>query len=466
MTTNVTVQANVSSQILVPFTSAANAAAAQAALNAVNSLVIGGSLEQYVPTAGSGPIPNVPTPDFLGGVVDTVPASLNFGVLPNEYVSFVNGGTGLAVAIGGPLTKVVVSGADSSLLYVNQSTHGQVFLGGGNNYIANAFSTSKMAVNVDGSDSLFGSASVVDVSTGAATVNVFNHALVDIETGNATSSGTGHVVVQPGTAGVMVTGSSTVPVTVSGTAGSTTYFMANGSNGGGGAFINPGAGDIVVFPGGTSSATLFGGTKVFGDQTITGAAFTGSATVGGASGYYEGGSAGHNLLKSSTVAGATTLVGGGDGDILFVSGAHDVAVTGSGQNVIIATDSTVNGGATYGVSGGTGTVLGAQSGHNSFFLGSGNYTLAGFHDVGSGTFAGSVYNILSATVGGAGNFTIVDFLPSLVSGSTTVSYDKVELGGLTATISTSGANSTAVLSDGTTITFQNAHVTNFGTYLA
>ena len=58
------------------------------------------------------------------------------------------------------------------------------------------------------------------------------------------------------------------------------------------------------FSGHELSATLFGGTRVIGGQTLTAVAFTGRATVLEGKGYFEGGAAGGNVLSTGTSTGA------------------------------------------------------------------------------------------------------------------------------------------------------------------
>ncbi|HEY4253945.1 MAG TPA: calcium-binding protein, partial [Roseomonas sp.] len=139
--------------------------------------------------------------------------------------------------------------------------------------------------------------------------------------------------------------------------------------------------------------------------------------------------------------GATTLIGGGAGDILFAAGATgDLLVAGSGNTTL---------------SGGTST------GNNTFMSGSGNDLIIG--GIGSDTiFAGGgddtvfggggadVYNFLNALTTG-GSFTIGDFAPGA---------DKIDLSGYKGSINqllnsqvNTPAGTIISLSDGTQITF-------------
>jgi hypothetical protein len=458
---SVTVQAGPSNTVAVPFNSQAVATTAQNAIDALNVISSMGYVTTFSVPNTPGTV-NVPAPNSLGAVVDTVPASVNVGIMDARNLLLVNAGTGLLTAIGGPNTTVV-SGANGSVQFTNNSSAGAVFLGGGNNWVGNWADGNRMVVDVDGAPTLFGASTVVDASKGASTVNVFNNGLIQVTSG-AGATGSVNVQMQVGTGGVFVGGSSTVAATVTGTAGSLTYYGGNGTAGSAGAFINPGAGNVAIFPGMTGSATLFGGARSWG----TAAEFTGAATVLGGTGYFEGGQHGYNVLQTSAVTGAATLIGGGDHDFLDVAGSGDFVHTGNGQGVIVYTEASVHGGNLYLTGNGSGTILGGQSGHNNFMLGSGNYTIAGFHDLSQGAVdgIGSIYQDLAGPYGGHGNITILDFVPQVVNEHGSVTFDKFLLNNLTASIDNSSGHSVATLSDGTTVTFQNAVVQNHGSFLA
>ncbi|WP_374297222.1 hypothetical protein [Sphingomonas sp.] len=465
MTFNVTVQTSASTSVLVPFTSAANAAIAQSALDAsANVAASAGFLKYFSPPNVGGSV-TLPTVPFFGGVVDTVPAALNFGIMDPKYTTLVNAGSGLVAAIGG-VNTTLVSAASASTIFVNQSTAGQAYIGGGNNVLSNAFSISHLTAAVDGAPggALGGSTLILDDRAGGGMdVSVGAGLLVALESGGSDS-----IMAQGGTVAILAHQGST------GLAGITTITAAASTDlwvGAQGApvFINPGAGNAFIFQGtsGTeNSATLFGGTKTIGGSAHTAAAYTGRTTVLGMNGYLESGSAGGSIMTTGTTAGAATLVAGGAGDILFVNGANDVADLGNSANVVMSASNVTTGGGVTAIFGsGSGQVFGAADGQNTFnFTGAGNYTVAGFHQ--SGTFLGSVYKDLATGPGGAGNITIVDFLPQQSAGGAI--FDKFDLGSKTVTnlstieVGAAGSgifNNVAVLSDGTTINFNNT----FGT---
>ena len=467
MTTNVTVQTSASTSVLVPFTSAANAAIAQSALDAnANQGASGGFLKYFSPTVGGAQ--TLPGVTFLGGVVDTVSAGANFGILPAKYTSFVNAGSGVAAVIGG-VDTTLVSGANAKTIYINQSTDGHAYLGGGSNVLQNAFSFSKLSAVADGqAGTVLGASTLIldDTAGGTMNVTVSGGVLVALNGG-----GTDSILAQSGT--VVVLAQAVSPtlhgVATIGAADSSSTIWVGAD--GGAVFINPGAGNAFVFQGDTlteHSATLFGGTKVLGGQTLTAAAYTGRTTVLGMNGYLESGSAGGSIMTTGTTAGAATLVAGGAGDIMFVHGVNDVVNMGNQSNVVMsAHDISVGGGVNVIFGSGSGSAFGSAVGHNVFtFTGAGNYTVAGFHDA---NLVGSIYRDAAGS-GGAGTITIADFIPQQVStvGTVTVGsaiFDQFDLGSKTvANLSTTDLgggffNNVAVLSDGTTINFNNT----FGT---
>jgi hypothetical protein len=275
------------------------------------------------------------------------------------------------------------------------------------------------------------------------------------------SGGADSLVAQGGTVVVLAhQGSTNKPgvATITAAANTDVWVGAQGAP----MFINPGAGNAFVFQGVTgqeNSATLFGGTKVINGQSVTADAYTGKTTVLGMNGYLESGSAGGSIMTSGTTDGAATLVAGGSGDILFINGVNDVGNLGDGTNVVMSASNVTTGGGVTAIFGaGSGQAFGAADGHNVFnFTGAGDYTVAGFHD--PTTFVGSVYRDLAGP-SGAGTITIVDFLPQQDSVSGAI-FDQFDLGSKTVTSLTSTSlgggqfNNVAVLSDGTTINFNN-----------
>jgi hypothetical protein len=456
--------------ITIPFASGANETAAQAALNNVNKFIASGATQVVNIPGGIGALPT-PDPNFtnaVGVLVQDVVGATVEGVVPVGYSTILNANIGLTVLLGAQDTKVVESGANSTLLYGNTAQNAQVFLGGGINYIFNAWDPGSMTVNLNGPSVAGGSgAAIIDGAHGSTTVNLFDGSLINVLQGNVS------VVANTGIETVEVSApdaaSTTSAVTVSGVTGSTIYYIP----GGGKAFLTPGAGNIVVFDAGLGgSETLFGGSAVFGGNTLTANAFTGSATVVGGNGYFQGGSAGNNVLLTSTVAGAATLVGGGSGDQLSGFGAGDLIIAGTGNETLLGLSAT--GGQTF-VLGNTGAqdfFIGDVNGNDTIKLGSGSATIGLQHatSVISSAFTSitSGNTIMEQPSIGGGNITITNFIPSAV-GFGTLDVVSLNAGVTVNLLQTVGSSNTlATLSDGTTITFvgvSGAQITNHGSFL-
>ena len=417
-------------------------------------------------------------------------------------------GVGVTVALEDQNDPTVAAVGGADLVFVNNSI-ADVLIGGGYGYIAQGSATAQAVINVQGSDTFGVGGAIIDASQGATTVNLFENSADIVQTG-------GQILInaEVGTEILELTGASTVPATITGATGSTLWLL-NQSN----AFINPGDGNILILPGSTGSATLFGGTLTTSSGNVTAPAFTGSATVLGGTGYYQGGSAGNNILTSSTVEGATTLVGGdtvpgatdilesfgagnellaGPGSALLVAEASfdtliggpgtnllysyasnndliggsgsatlvsftsgDTLIAGSGNDVLIG-QSTL-GGNNFVSGSGSDTVLGTVTGNNTIGFGSGNTLAFGQHGLSSiAPYTSNVYYQAAGGVGAVDN--IGDFLPGSDVFSLSLSADSARLASLnyysSAADSPFGKIGTqAVLSDGTTINFLNANVT-------
>lgn len=122
---------------------------------------------------------------------------------------------------------------------------------------------------------------------------------------------------------------------VFGTAGSTDTIQGGASSNivytstaGARAFINPNSSNVTVFgAGGAGSTTVFGGASTPG---------TGRLTVTDGTGLFQGGTAGTNIMSSSSVGG-TTLIGGGNNDVLSSKGVGDfVKAAGIGVSTLDA----------------------------------------------------------------------------------------------------------------------------------
>ena len=424
---------------------------AQQAFDQVNTVVKSGFLKQVNWAGGSGVLPAPVVPAFLGGGVVTVAGNSNLGLLPSTYYSLVNASTGIVAAIGGANTTVV-SGNQSTLIYQNTSAAGEIYLGGGNNYIRQAFSTAGALITVDGGPSgdLGSGAALIDASQGSSTIRVYPNALVDVIAG-----GSIQVQGQGGTDVIAVSGPSTVPVSVSGGGGVNLIYIPDHGAG----QIAPGAGNVIILAGNGGNETLYGGSATVSGVVLSADAFTGSATVFAGSGWLHGGSAGGNNMQTSTIPGAATLIGGGNGDVLQANAAGDLLIAGSGTEVLFAS-AAATGGDTFITGSGATTVIGALGGLNVIKFGSGTSTVYGQHNVGGpGGLTGNTY--FDAASGGS--HVIGDFLSGFDVFDLTLSAGQPTVQSLTFYASPEAspfaqAGSQAVLSDGTTISFVNATV--------
>src|SRR5450755_3231261 len=78
--------------ISIPFTSAVNAAAAQAALAALVPAINGGFETLYPVVAGN---QTPPAPGFAGLIADTISGAAQIGVVSSPFNAIVNNGTGV-----------------------------------------------------------------------------------------------------------------------------------------------------------------------------------------------------------------------------------------------------------------------------------------------------------------------------------------------------------------------------------
>ena len=490
--TNVTVLGASGSTVTIPFTSAANAAAAQTALNFINSLITNGLMaQQNISPNGS---PSVLAPSALpgfypltGGVLVSPTTTggsaiaLPFGsadLISNATVSGSPGAPADSIVLGQKNVITVVGAGD--LQYINQSKNATVFLtngvGLGNIFqqgLVGGDATGDAAtVNVDSQAAIF------DYGTnGSTTVNAFGGSSVNIYRGAPGGTGGGNVVVhaQAGSQTILQivnNASATVPaMTITGVSGSnTTYYEGSGR-----AFIDPGAGNITIQGalngigglGPLGSVTLFGGSA---NLTPDGS-LTGSARVNFGQGYFAGGSGGNNYLSTTTVTGSATLIGGGNGDQLFAFGAKELLIAGAGSETLAGTTDTSIGGSYFQTGGGNAMVYGNAQGGNSFFLGAGISNVVG--STGDATLAGmhSVANLYSL-VGNGGTDIINDFHSIADALSVTDQFSLTKSVGGQSFVSANYylandktnpffgiAGTQVTLSDGTTLDFFNSKVT-------
>jgi hypothetical protein len=203
--------------------------------------------------------------------------------------------------------------------------------------------------------------------------------------------------------------------------------------------------------------TIFGGAAFVGGSLVTTNAFTGSLTVTGGTGYFGGGSAGHNNIGASSVGGST-LIGGGANDTLRAGGQGDVLVAGAGTATLDASNSVGND--TLFASNTNATLMfGSKSQGDTFFFGTSTVSGTGFEGtfVAAHTAPNSAQYSLNTTVsntfaisGGAEFGTVYDF----ISGVDKISISAAQGGTATLYVPASGTGqSLLTTSTGTTIAF-------------
>jgi len=422
---NVTVLGASDAVVSIPFTSAHQAAIAQAAADAVSQMVLAGTLVQQNYQGGT----DLPTSGSDVGVIVSAPGGTGGAIVSlGPDFAFVGDSSGdPAVFASDPETvdATVIGGNASNLTYFNAGTGASFYSGGGaNNFLENSPAASGVAY-------LDGGIAFVGATMGATTVEAADDAVLAIAGGGAAT-----VDATDGTETIFVVGGSDVPVQING-AGATGIVVNVQS---GAALINPGAANLTVF--GASGGTA----SVFGADSLSGG--TGALSVFGADGYFVAGSGGGNLMMTSTDPNATTLVGSSGTDTMFGFASGDAFRSTSGQDMMVtyATGDTLIAGT------GQTTMFGAASGGNTFvFDGAGSAFAFGAY----GSQSAAPNNYIDS-VGGA-TVTINDFRSGKdlfeIVGSASV-------GSISITPAQGGApaSSNVVLTDGTQITFNYAAV--------
>jgi fibronectin-binding autotransporter adhesin len=486
---------------------------AQAALNSVSAAITSAAVTAFTAT---GTFPTSSTPvalDYISGspATDTIPAGKALVALVSNLVGQVS------ITDATTTATTIVSGT-GGLTYSQTaaSVVGDVIVtGGGSSDInlaagANTVSVDVTPTGTNASGVAIGSATVNALAGGAlvfVNANVLNATTQDSATvalggrdtavlsGNSVvllddttnvvsvlGGGTGLIENATSTQGasniLLGVGDETVGVytgsvaTVTGAA-SGTIFLAGSNTLTGRAIINPNGQNVLVFPN-AGASTLYGA----GDAP--GVTATGSDVVFGGIGYYHAGTGGGSFLESaaSLSGAATTLIGGGSGDVLFAQSANVSLKGAAGTALLDAAGATIGGGTArfgnvtttanpidnftaVGAAGGTtlnagasnAVIFGAISGANTVVSGSGSSTVFGHSGATSGT--GNTY--LDGAAGGS--ISIVDFGSS----------DLFKLtGGQTVSNVSSGAGGSSIvtISDGTKVTFANAFITssNVSTY--
>jgi hypothetical protein len=441
MATNVTVLGASGSTVTIPFTSAANAAAAQTALNTISDLVRSSALTQYqYPGSGA-----VPAPSLIGGVVVSGNALADLGLLPaGEYSVVNNADNGIATVSGGtaitlPGTTVVgtynpmtVASGTGGIVFLNVSSNAQVFLGGGTNIIAQGYAGASANINTDTG------ATFVDAKMGATTINAFGSSAVQVFSGsgsteiNAMGDNLINVVGAAGSNAVSIFG------------GETTHNLGYIASGEANTYLAAGADNVTVGGDGTGALTLVGG--------------SGNALVFASHGYIDGGT-GTNYLVTDSLAGATTLVSAGASDTLIGQGAGNTYIV-SGTNAYVTDFSAASteGGATYETGGGSATIYGSVAANSTFNLGAGTVLAYGQH--GEDLSRGNVY---TDAYDGANQITIGDFVVgqdvfSLTNSTSGASFVSATFYADAGTSAFGAVGTQAMLSDGTKIDFLNFNV--------
>jgi hypothetical protein len=402
---------NVVSQLQV--TSSQAFAAANLAANSIESLFSTyGQLNINTGYAGTAPIIG----SAGGSGVPTNDGTLVVGTLTNAVQGLLINNTGLTTAsnvrvVGG---ETVLSGM-GNLLFSDNGVGTQIITGGGTN-----------TINFTG-NSMFGTF----IGDGANTINV--------------NSSTGVTSIY---------GTSASVDTINGTGtGQISYTSAAGSS----AIINPGSANVTVFGAAGGTVSVFGG---YGTDQLT---------VNSGTGYFAGGTNGGNVLTSSAV-GLTTLVGGGNGDVLTSYGTGDVLVASTGAETLNGANS--SGGLNlWASSTGSSLMFGSTTTGDTFFTSTSTVQGVGFE----GTFidmhtapntslpglnhASNEIVVGLGDTGGLANFASVgDF----VSGTDKIVLVTANIGAnytlSYATVNGNEAMTTLTTTNGSTILLYNAHV--------
>jgi hypothetical protein len=305
-----------------------NSAMAQALVNAITAINGGSQVSGNALTLTN---PVVSTTPVVVGIGGSTPTNTNAGTIvgslgPNVVAVLINNTSPTTLTnsvFNGNNTVVAGSGG---LTFTDLGAGNTFNVGGG----SNSFTLSGVGALVGGD----GSNTVV--------LNAVSRGLADTVVGTTASSDT--------ISGAL--GASVPLVYVDGGAGST-------------ALINPTAGNVTIV-GGAGSETVFGSSAALGGGIVTAKAFTGSLTVINGKGYFAGGSAGDNVLGSSTLGGST-LIGGGGGDVLTSNGPADELIAGSGSETLTASNSSGGESLLGNVNGAT-LMYGSQSQGDNFWL--------------------------------------------------------------------------------------------------
>ncbi len=305
-------------------TTASTAAIAQSAFNSISGLF--SNFGQANINAGT-----VPGGQIVGSLGGT--AQGNYGTLtatiPSNVIALTINNTGATSVTNTRFvgSETVLAGA-GTLTFTDNASSTSIVTGGGNNTITFSQYSQNGTFVGDGTNTIN-----VNAATGASSI-YGTAASADTIVGSASGSGI-------------------------------VYTSATGST----AFINPLASNVTVFgAGGTGSTTVFGGV---GNQG------TGRLTVTDGTGLFQGGTAGKNMLGSSSIGG-TTLMGGGGGDVLQSKGANDLLKAGGLGSSTLDSSYSVGGDTLMGSSSGASLIYASQTIGDTIYTTNSTFAGVGF----------------------------------------------------------------------------------------
>ena len=416
--------------VIATLTAGTNFAVARQASAVISAAINSGAAMTTVTAGGVAPAPA--SSGALLVVNTTNPTNVAFSA---AYSSVILADSPAPVTLtgGGAAAEAIILGTGTAQLNTGGGT-GTVAGGDGDKQI-NLGATTGFAVytgaghdTIDLSRSLIGGRSTVEAGAGTNVIvqatgaisQAGNTVILGAGATQVRSTGYDSVTAGAGSATIQVVG--LVQDTVTGGAGAVTFVNSLGSSQVNQPSLTP-SGTIPPPP--TGSATVFGG-------------------AGG--GNFGGGSGGSNLLVGG--AGAVTLRGAGNGDVLIAlgtaAGQEQYLSAGSGNETLLGSLSTTS---NLFVAGSGNDLIVGGSGSDTFVAGSGSATIT------SGSGADLI--MINALSGAGAQLTLTDFAPGVdhihllnYSGSNTPTALAA------AATSLGSAGSRVTLSDGTTITFQ------------
>ena len=376
---NVTVLGAGGATVTIALSSQANADAAQLAVKQINTNTLAGIVDTQV-WSGKGTLPA--PQNFLGGAIvggTTDGPAGNVGALQPQYASLMVNATGNSTVIGPQnFNSTVVAGDSSNLTYGNVSQNGRIFFGDGTDVLLNFAGSASVTAGK-------GTYIALTEKGATTTINPNSGAVVLTSDLGGTSGATTINAPVGGNVTVAAAGASTTATTINATSGNLFALSVDK----GSALINPGAANVTVV-GGLSSTGGPTGADYGGRVTLFGG--SGSAVIADGQGEFTGGTAGNNTMFSSTVAGSATLTGGGTGDLLVAQGSGQLVIAGAGNETLYARSAHGDGANTFIVGNGFTTVFGGGQGGNTYiFSGLGAAEVDGRNEAAAGTASQNTY---------------------------------------------------------------------------